>query len=335
MTVYERCGSRLRSITKPLKALSVSSLDSARTRGPNPELDMSLCASIGEHLSQIRSERNLSVADLSGRLLLSAKQVRALEVADVSAFHNASFFMIALRKYAALCGMDRASVDAAVIATPDVVQIAFEPPTASRDSVVPSREWGAIVAILVACVVLGVGWGVFRWSRSAGAAASSASTPSSTESTDRVDAAASAQPSDAASTTPLPGPEAGTTPPEPTTTAPPGEVPAVAPPTRGAGALNGQIGYGLLWSPQRAWMFLRLEDDTVIERTVNAGELVELPTKPKYLAIGSDEAELTIGFTPIDVTRFIQKGTLRMGVSEFGLAEQAAFSDSPIVDRPR
>ena len=109
----------------------------------------------------------------------------------------------------------------------------------------------------------------------------------------------------------------------------------MAPPSRGAGALNGQIGYGLLWAPQRAWMFLRLEDDTVIERTVNAGELVELPTKPKYLAIGSDEAELTIGFTPVDVSRFIQKGTLRMGVSEFGLAEQAAFSDSPFVDRPR
>ena len=82
-------------------------------------------------------------------------------------------------------------------------------------------------------------------------------------------------------------------------------------------------------------MFLRLEDDTVIERTVNAGELVELPTKPKYLAIGSEDAELTIGFTPIDVSRFIQRGTLRMGGSEFGLAEQAAFSDSPIVDRPR
>ena len=319
------------------KALSVSSLDSARTRGPNPELDMSLCARIGERLAKTRSEGNLSVADLSGRLLLSAKQVRALEVADVSAFHNASFFMTALRKYAALCGIDRASVDAAVVATRDVVQVAVDPPTASRDSVVPSREWGAIVAILVACVVLGVGWGAFRWSRSAGAAAPSASTASSAEVTDRADAAGGlAQPSDAAST-PLSGqPESGATPPDSTTIAPPGEVPAVAPPSRGAGALNGQIGYGLLWSPQRAWMFLRLEDDTVIERTVNAGELVELPSKPKYLAIGSDEAELTIGFTPIDISRFIQKGTLRMGVSEFGLAEQAAFSDSPVVDdRPR
>ena len=296
---------------------------------------MSLCARIGERLSQIRSERNLSVDDLSIKLLLSVRQVRALEAADVSAFHNASFFMTALRKYAALCGIDRASVDAAVVATPAVVKIALDPPTASRDSVVPSREWGAIVAILVACVVLGVGWGVFRWSRSAGAAASSASTASSTESPERTAAAASAQPPDVALTTPLPGPEAGTTPQDSTTTAPPGEVPAVAPPSRGAGALNGQIGYGLLWSPQRAWMFLRLDDDTVIERTVNAGELVELPTKPKYLAIGSDEAELTIGFTPVDVSRFIQKGTLRMGVSEFGLAEQAAFSDSPIVDRPR
>ncbi len=296
---------------------------------------MSLCARIGERLSQIRSERNLSVVDLTGSLLLSAKQVRALEVADVSAFHSASFFMTGLRKYAALCGIDRASVDAALVATPDVVPVVPDLPTTSHDSVVPSREWGPIVAILVACAVLAVGWGALRWSRSAGAAASSAWTPPSTESADRTDAAASAQPSDAAPTTPPPGPDAGTTPQDPTTTAPPGEVPAVAPPSRGAAALNGQIAYGLLWSPQRAWMFLRLEDDTVIERTVNAGELVELPTKPKYLAIGSDEAELTIGFTPVDVSRFVQKGTLRMGVSEFGLVEQAAFSDSPVVDRPR
>ncbi|MEQ1910765.1 MAG: helix-turn-helix domain-containing protein [Vicinamibacterales bacterium] len=295
---------------------------------------MRVCARIGERLSQIRSERNLGLDDLSITLLLSIRQVRALEGADPSAFHNASFFMIALRKYAALCGIDRASVDAAVVAPPDVVQIAPDTPTASRGSVVPSREWTPIVAVLVACVVLGMGWGAFRWSRSAGAAASSASTPSSSESSERSTAEASTQ-SEAASTAPLPGPESGTAPQDSTTIAPPGEVPAAAPPSRGAGALNGQIGYGLLWSPQRAWMFLRLEDDTVIERTVNAGELVELPSKPKYLAIGSDEAELTIGFTPVDVSRFIQRGTLRMGVFEFGLAEQAAFSDSPIVDRPR
>ena len=284
---------------------------------------MSLCARIGERLAKTRSEGNLSVADLSGRLLLSAKQVRALEVADVSAFHNASFFMTALRKYAALCGIDRASVDAAVVATRDVVQVAVDPPTASRDSVVPSREWGAIVAILVACVVLGVGWGAFRWSRSAGAAAPSASTASSAEATDRADAAGGlAQPSDAAST-PLSGqPESGATPPDSTTIAPPGEVPAVAPPSRGAGALNGQIGYGLLWSPQRAWMFLRLEDDTVIERTVNAGELFGI--------IGPDGAGKTTLFRILATLLLPDSGAARVaGLDHFRFGTELGARDIP------
>ena len=75
-------------------------------------------------------------------------------------------------------------------------------------------------------------------------------------------------------------------------------------------------------------MFLRMENDTVIERTVGAGELVQLPGRPKYLAIGTGDAELTIGITPVDVSRFVQKGTLRMGVSEFGGAEQSVLGGS-------
>ena len=130
---------------------------------------MSLCARIGERLAQIRSEGNLSVADLSGRLLLSAKQVRALEVADVSAFHNASFFMTGLRKYAALCGMDRAVVDAAVVVTADAVQTPDAAPVAVSNSTRESRAWGPIVAMLITCVVAGVGWGVFRWGHLVGA----------------------------------------------------------------------------------------------------------------------------------------------------------------------
>ena len=63
-------------------------------------------------------------------------------------------------------------------------------------------------------------------------------------------------------------------------------------------------------------------------RTVAAGELVQLPGRPKYLAIGTGDAELTIGITPVDVSKFVQKGTLRMGVAEFGLAEQNALGGS-------
>ena len=82
-----------------------------------------------------------------------------------------------------------------------------------------------------------------------------------------------------------------------------------------------------MWSPVKAWMFLRMENDVVIERTVAAGELVQLPGRPSYLAIGAGDAELTIGITPVDVSKFVQ-GTLRMGVAEFSLAEQNALGGS-------
>ena len=313
-------------------ALSSPTTDLSRLHASNTTLDMSRCVAIGDHLTHVRTERGLSVDAISGKLLLSVRQVRALESADVSAFHNATFFMAGLRKYAALCGMDRAIVDAAVLATPDVVETADHSPLAIRDSTTASRGWESIVAMLIMCAVVGVGWGVFRWSRTAGAYASRGSSSPSTGASDPSEATGSALSSqllNGAPTPPASGQtDTGTPPPDATMTAPPGEVPAAAPPSRGVVALNGQIGYGSLWSPQRAWMFLRLEDDTVIERTVNAGELVELANRPRYLAVGSDEAELTIGLTPIDVSRFVQKGTLRMGVAEFSVAERGALSDS-------
>ena len=234
--------------------------------------------------------------------------------------------MIGLRKYAALCGVDRHAVDAALVDVPKDVHIADDQLAALRDATARRRDWTPIVGILGVCVVLAVGWGVFRWSRSARAALSS-SVSASTPVPEPAEGDASSRASTGTSLMPLvPGvADPGALPPNPNLTAPPGEVPAAAPPSKGAASLSGQVSYGSLWSPQKAWMFLRMDDDTVIERTVAAGELVQLPSKPKYLAIGADDAELTIGITPVDVSRFVQKGTLRMGVADFGVAEQSVL----------
>ncbi|MFN7982590.1 MAG: helix-turn-helix domain-containing protein [Vicinamibacterales bacterium] len=305
--------------------MSSPSFDPSRSHTSHPTLDPRVCADIGQLLAKVRNERKLTVDELSSRLLLSTRQVRALEAADVSAFHNASFFMIGLRKYAAFCGIAREVVDAAVIAVPEDEQPIEDPLAGLRDTPAPRRDWTPLLAILGLCALLAVGWGVVRVTRASGllssniaitnAASSNASTPSATPSTDAPAAA------------PV-SPDATTPPSDPSVTAPPGEVPAAAPPSQAPGALAGQVAYGSLWSPVKAWMFLRMENDVVIERTVTAGELVQLPGRPKYLAIGTGDAELTIGITPVDVSKFVQKGTLRMGVAEFGLAEQNVLGGS-------
>lgn len=306
--------------------MSSPSSDSSRSHSTHPTLDARVCADIGQRLAKLRTERKLTVDDLSSRLLLSTKQVRALEAADVSAFHNASFFMIALRKYAAFCGVARETVDAAILDVPDDQQPPDEPLAALRDTAAPRRDWTPLLGILGLCALLAAGWGVFRVTRASGLLSSNIVTTNaaspSTSTTPVETPAAETPPAPPASV------DATTPPPDPTVTAPPGEVPAAAPPSQGPGALSGQVSYGSLWSPQKAWMFLRMENDVVIERTVAAGELVQLPGKPKYLAIGTGDAELTIGITPVDVSRFVQKGTLRMGVAEFGIAEQSALGGS-------
>lgn len=281
-------------------------------------------------------ERSLSISDLSSTLLLSPRQVRALESAEVSAFHNASFFMIGLRKYAAVCGVGREVVESAVMAAPEDEHQVDETIAALRDANTEPRDWTPILGILGVCVVVALGWAVFRYTQAANLFAPGSSTASTValSGSDTPDGATADSPTSAIPTTPASAPaDAAMTLPDPALTAPPGEVPAAAPPSQGADVLAGQVSYGSLWAPTKAWMFLRMENDAVIERTVAAGELVQLPSRPKYLAIGAGDAELTIGITPVDVSRFVQKGTLRMGVAEFGLAEQSALG-SPIPDPP-
>ncbi len=303
--------------------MSSPSLDPSRPHSPHPTLDPRICADLGKRLAKSRTERKLTIDDLSSRLLLSTRQVRALEAADVSAFHNASFFMIGLRKYAAFCGIARETVDAAIIDAPEPPDQVVETIAALRDANAEPRDWTPLLGILGLCALLALGWGVFRYTRASELLSSNIAI---------TNAASTTPSSSTAAATETPAPpapvETTTTTPEPTVTAPPGEVPAAAPPSQPPGTLSGQVSYGSLWSPQKAWMFLRMDNDVVIERTVGAGELVQLPSKPKYLAIGTGDVELTIGITPVDVSRFVQKGTLRMGVAEFGVAEQSALGGS-------
>jgi cytoskeleton protein RodZ len=59
----------------------------------------------GAELARAREARALTVRDVADRLLLSTRQVRALESADVRAFHNAEFYRRAHTKYEAWLGL--------------------------------------------------------------------------------------------------------------------------------------------------------------------------------------------------------------------------------------
>ena len=71
-------------------------------------LDARLCAEVGAELRRVRGARGLTIAQVGEQLLLSARQVRALEEVEFAAFHNPTFHLNALKKYAALAELDAA-----------------------------------------------------------------------------------------------------------------------------------------------------------------------------------------------------------------------------------
>jgi hypothetical protein len=62
----------------------------------------------------------------------------------------------------------------------------------------------------------------------------------------------------------------------------------------------------------------------VIERSLAGGELLELESQPTYLAVGSPDAELTIGTRRIDVSRFVANGQIRIRAGDFDALVQGA-----------
>jgi cytoskeletal protein RodZ len=315
---------------------STSSLDRLRTLEPRLQLDPQRCATLGEALTEARVERGLTIEDASRVLLLSVRQVRALETVDFSAFYNASFYMKALEKYAAFCGLPSVATNAAFITAKPVTPTA--PPLSNR----LLRHWGTLAAMLLTCVAIGLGWSLFLSGGSPVLVATESEAPAvkkaKVEPKPSVPVALQQTPAGAPTATPLG---------KATHTPLPAEAPAAAsdtvntaagiPRAHDVAALAGEPAtaleaiaavpqahnkYGALHLPQSTWMFLRQSDNTVIERTVAAGETVEFRAKPRYLALGSSDAELTIGIRAVDITRFIRNGTLRMGAAEFTSIEE-------------
>src|SRR5207344_683419 len=100
-------GGHLRLYAGASPELHMSKL-TGRSASPSGEsrLDARLCAEIGAELARVREARGITVADVSDKLLLSIRQVKALEEVNFTAFHNATFQLKALKKYAQFANLD-------------------------------------------------------------------------------------------------------------------------------------------------------------------------------------------------------------------------------------
>jgi len=282
-----------------------------RSASPSGEsrLDARLCAEIGAELARVREARGITVAAMSDRLLLSIKQVKALEEVDFTAFHNATFQLKALKKYAQF-----ASLDPSLIARLAASLVTEEPEAIPHDDTVlvvavnePRRGLRAAVSVLLVAAVVGGGFYLLRARSVTGPAGSvvvAAQVP--------AEPAPPPVPSTAAATAPAPVPPGNASP------LPPPSDPIVA---------RSPAAFGTLRVLHQTWVFVRDMENGVVERSVAAGESFDLESQPTYLAIGTSDAELTIGGAPVDVAKFVTNGQIRIRAGDFDALVQGA---SPI-----
>ena len=273
-------------------------------------LDARACADIGVELARVRTARGLTLAQVGEQLLLSTRQVKALEEVDFTAFHNATFHLKALRKYVAFAGIDTTLLNrvAAAVARPEPVLTAAQADEPLVDD--GSRRGLAMVVSIVLVAAAVAAGGYFLWLRDT-AALSSAPT--------------------VATVAPPPPPP----PPAPVTAAQPAVVAAAevasaeAPPTEPAGNAP-PLGFtttmfGSVRVLHPTWIFLRDADNNAVEKTLGAGESLEFETQPTYLAVGSSDVELTIAARRVDIASFVQNGQIRIRAGDFDALVQGAL----------
>jgi len=290
--------------------MAMNSGRSGLSVGDSP-LDARACADIGAELARVRVARGLTLTQVGEQLLLSTRQVKALEEVEVSAFHNPTFHLKALRKYVVFAGIDTTLLNrvAATVARPEPVLTAAE---ADQPRIDEGSGRGLLVvgSILLVAAAVAAG-GYFLSVR---------------------DTAAPAAPSTTAQVEPLQPPPSAPAAVVQSAVVPAAELaPADTPPAAPAGNAP-PVGYtpsafGSVRALHPTWIFVRDADNNATEKTLAAGESLEFETQPTYLAVGASDAELTIGTRRVDLARFVQNGQIRIRAGDFDALVQGA---SPI-----
>lgn len=285
-----------------------------------PTLNGPVCADLGRQLAQRRQGQGLTVEQAAQRLLLTPRQVHALESVSVEAFYGADFFVIALRKYAALMGLDPAVASEALVppgpaGLPPPSKAVPAPTVIARPHPSPrSRTSGTLTWLAVAAVVVmatGVASVMFWPPRPKAVAAGG------------VKLNRQPPPTDIPTSEPLSAPAAA-----PAASAPELE-PALVAPNLVAAADAGKPGTQLVSLPmpgagvgqvtvaRRTWVFVRYGDNTTVTRGLAPGEAFVLQDMPTYLAVGAaEDTSVIIGGHAIDNAQYTVNGQLRVRSSQ-------------------
>jgi hypothetical protein len=264
-----------------------------------PTLNEAECARVGTCLSGARQSRGMSLDTAGGKLLLAPAQVAALEQVRADAFYSAEFYATALRKYAALMGLDPA----------ETARVLVQPAEDARPS---SRRGRRSIGASLARVPrpsrrVMVGAGVLVTAVAGGllVAAVRERTPAKP-----APAAAPVAPSTPAALPPSLAPRSVPT--RQDSVVHGDDQAAVVPVSTADDPTLGRVRVG-----RRTWVFVRFATGTTLERVLGEGEELLLADVPTYIAVGhADDTTIEIGGRAIDTDRFTVNGELRVGSSQ-------------------
>ena len=280
---------------------------------------------IGRRLADARTTLGVSPAQLSVALLLSIRQIQGLETGDTSAFHNRSFYLKGLRKYAAHMQiaiddphLPAPSPDGTASRDAASVQGETSPREDGTGSLISRRQMAPLAAAAFIACSAGAAYLlspdlVTRFLEPADTVAYPAPPPPPPQA-----------PADPAVLTPA-VPAQGTTStsadsaPESdaldarTSTQPLSVAVAEAP--KNVPGRSGRFGQLRVDAP--TWVFVRYADNSTDQRLLDRGDSFPLDMRPVYLAVGVSQVALTVAGRTVDVAPFVTADReVRMGARE-------------------
>jgi cytoskeletal protein RodZ len=242
------------------------------------------CRDIGAQLAAARDAGQLSVEGIASKLLLSRGQVLGLEQADPAPFYNNDFYLRALRKYMTAMGLPADLLDQRDEEEEEGglrLILAEMAPARVASRMFSGRQ--VVTAAAGLLVMIGAGW----WAARA---------PWSTTPVDDGDTVT------LQTSSPLPAQPIRV---EAAAPQPVSAVPATMDPDP---ASTVRISVG-----KSTWVFVRYPDNRVVERSLAAGDELEVGPLPVFLAVGTaDSVEVRVENRPVALGPYIRNGQVRM-----------------------
>ena len=305
---------------------------------PIPDVNLPVT---GTQLKAHRERLQMAIEDVANRLLLSPRQVRALEDGLVSAFYNQSFFNQAQTRYLELLGLSVADTPPPFVSGAGIDRVTPSPvapmlsaerpptPSAPRTVVDTDKAPSSTLAIVLAVLTLiGVGAYTVYYTQTPNRPprelppAPEAAQPAPEVNTAPVDTAIVEPPNPvdtpAIDVVPIAPPAAPLGAASPTV-APP--TPTIAPPTPDATvpptSRRSDIGF-VIHANGLCWVFARDASGRETEVTLRTGEDLQLARDLNYLAIGDVTAiELRFGSQTRDIVGLAKdRRVLRLNQTE-------------------